>query len=545
MKAASSSARISSTRMSRQMVRAMLSDSQSEEEARAFLQGRVTVLFKLMFWSLFALMVFLAVLYEVDPENAPADRTWVYAHSALGLGGMAFIWQVLLVRRPLQVNTLYALDLVYSFGIGASFGAAAYLQNDLRVSGYLSVVYATFTVFARALIVPSSGKRTAVASGFTMLPMTIAALVLSIQREQDVPREVYFGGFLMFCIVPLVLSAAGSQIIYGLRQKVSAAQQLGQYTLDKKIGEGGMGAVYLAHHVMLRRPTAVKLMLPDRVGADNIERFEREVQHMSQLTHPNTVAVYDYGRSPDGDFYYAMEYLGGGIDLENLVKKHGPQPSGRVAQILAQVCGALHEAHLNGIIHRDIKPANIILCERGGVPDVAKVVDYGLVKEIARDTAASTQVVLGTPSYVAPEAVTDPSSIGPPADLYSVGCVGYFLLTGKKVFEGKTAVDVCIAHVTKPPVPPSQVATQPIDAELEAILMKCLAKKPEERYASAAVLRHLLLAVPSPDWVVAQARTWWEKFRSIEQSLSEASESSTMTITVDLDHHRESFPPPA
>src|SRR4029079_7147621 len=153
-------------------------------------------------------------------------------------------------------------------------------------------------------------------------------------------------------------------------------QQLGSYKLGRKIGEGGHGAVYLAHHIMLRRPTAVKLLLPDRVGADNLERFEREVQHMSQLTHPNTVAVYDYGRSPEGHFYYAMEYLGGGIDLEHLVRNHGPQPNGRVAQILAQVCGALSEEHDNQIIHRDIEPANIIVCERGGMSDIAKVVDY-------------------------------------------------------------------------------------------------------------------------------------------------------------------------
>jgi eukaryotic-like serine/threonine-protein kinase len=371
--------------------------------------------------------------------------------------------------------------------------------------------------------------------------MTAAAIAIVFEREQDVPADVFVGGYLLFCIVPIVLSTYGSQVIYGLRQKVESAKQLGQYTLDRKIGEGGMGVVHLAHHMMLRRPTAIKQVLPDRVGPDALARFEREVKAMSQLTHPNTVAVYDYGRSHDGILYYAMEYLGGGIDLDNLMRKHGPQPNGRVAQIMAQVCGALHEAHGKGFFHRDIKPANIILCQRGGMPDVAKVLDYGLVKEVAADAGTSTQVVLGTPSFLAPEAITDPSSIGPAADLYALGCVGYFLLTGKKVFEGNTAVDVCIAHVTKPPTPPSQVAKQAIDPQLEAIIMKCLEKNPADRYASARELRAALLALQPSDWSIAQARTWWSEFRVVEQAVSDAAEGRTLTLPVDLQHHRETF----
>jgi serine/threonine-protein kinase len=532
----------SSARVSRQMVRAMWSDAPDEEEARAYLQTRIAFLFKLMFLSMVALVGFLAFLYALDEANAPDRRYSVYLISASGLGAMAFIWRVWLIQpKPLSAKMLYRLDLVYSLGIGTAFGISAYLQNDLRVSGYLSVVYSTFTVFARALIVPSSHKRTAVASTLTMLPMTAAAGALALQREQDVPGVIFFGGYLLFCIVPIVMATYGSWIIYGLRLKVDAAKQLGQYTLDRKIGEGGMGVVHLAHHVMLRRPTAIKQVLPDRVGPDILARFEREVQTMSQLTHPNTVAVYDYGRSHEGVFYYAMEYLGGGIDLENLVRRHGPQPSGRVAQILAQVCGALNEAHGKGFYHRDIKPANIILCERGHVPDVAKVVDYGLVKEVAADTGNSTQVVLGTPAYLAPEAITDPTRIGPPSDLYALACVGYFLLTGRKLFDGNTAVEVCIAHVMKPPTPPSQFAKLPVAPELEAVLMKCLEKNMKDRYASALDMRAALLAVPATDWTVGDARRWWDEFRTIEKMVSVAAEGATLTMPVDLDHHRGSF----
>ena len=522
-------------RVSRRVLRVPWPTTSSDEEARAYYQTRLAVLFKLMFWSLVALCSFLGGMYVLCPSVPRDNLPIVFIGSAGGLAAMAFLWWRL-VRKPLGLATLYRIDVVYSVGIGAAFGASAYLQYELHPAGYLSLLWCAFTVYARALIVPSSGRRTAIASIATFVPITLSAASLAIFRDQEMPGWAYFLGYLFLAIVPIWLATAGSQTIYGLRQQVNAAQQLGQYTLGRKIGEGGMGAVYLAHHVMLRRPTAVKLLLPDRVGsAANLERFEREVQHMAQLTHPNTVAVFDYGRDPQGVFYYAMEYLGGGIDLEHLVRKYGPQPSGRVAQILEQVCGALQEAHERGLIHRDIKPANIILCERGGLPDVAKVVDFGLVKEITADTGASTQVILGTPAYIAPETVTDPSSIGPAVDLYSLGAVGYFLITGKRLFEGKTAVDVCIQHVTKPPTPPSQAVAIHVQPELEAVLMRCLAKKPEERFASAADLAEALRALPAAgDWGLAEARRWWAEVHAAEAEKVAVTQVPTMTITVDL-----------
>ncbi len=306
----------------------------------------------------------------------------------------------------------------------------------------------------------------------------------------------------------------------------------GQYTLDSKIGEGGNGVVYRARHALLRRPTAVKLMLPERIDAVTLDRFEREVQHMSQLTHPNTVAVFDYGRSPDGVFYYAMEYLDG-IDLEKLVAKYGPQPADRVIAILLQVCGALREAHHHGIIHRDIKPANIILCERGDVPDVAKVVDFGLVKEITARQGHDTRGILGTPAYIAPEVVTDPDRVGPAADLYALGAVGYFLLTGRRVFEGKTVVDICVQHVTATPLPPSRVAAIYVPEGLEQIVMSCLAKQPADRPESAAALASLLRALPiGSAWTEADALQWWREFR---QHVHPTTSAPTLTITVDLE----------
>ena len=503
-----------------------------DEEARAYLQSRLTLFTKLIFTSIVTLMAFLLLMYAVYPI-APRHNDLIFGGASAELAVMAFIWRGLLVRRQLSVQALYGIDIVYAVFIGISFGASAALSEELRPAAYAALVYGSFTVFTRALVVPSSGLRTALISTTLWSPMVAAAIWLGATSEQEIPGPAFVLGSFVFGAVAIVLATTGSRIIYGLRRQVSEAMQLGQYTLDRKIGEGGNGAVYRARHALLRRPTAVKLLLPDKVGAENLDRFEREVQHMSQLTHPNTVAVFDYGRSPDGVLYYAMEYLAG-VDLENLVRLHGPQPAPRVIDILIQVCGALQEAHDAGIIHRDIKPANIILCERGGVPDVAKVVDFGLVKEIARDSGASTQIVLGTPAYVAPEAVTDPARIGPAADLYALGCVGYFLLTGHRVFEGKTAVDLCIQHVTAAPRRPSEVAPIQLPPELEDLLLRCLAKDPAARYASAAALAEALAAIPRPPgWDVAEARRWWRELRAREEAPPSAA-APTMTITVNL-----------
>jgi len=510
------------------------STASSADQARGYLQTRLTLFSKLMFWSFVALLVFLTAMYELYPHIKPRDNDIIFAGATVLLAVMAFLWRVVLVRRPLSVRALYGIDVVYAAGTGIAFAASALLAKDLRPAGYTTLMYAAFTVFMRAIVVPSSGRRTAIMSLVVFVPVWIAGVALALETTQELPSPAYIVGGLVLGIVPILLATVGSDIIYGLRRQVSEAMQLGQYTLDRKIGEGGNGAVYRAHHALLRRPTAIKLLLPDRVGAENVDRFEREVQHMSQLTHPNTVAVFDYGRSPDGVFYYAMEYLGG-IDLEHLVKQFGPQPSGRVVHILTQVCGALHEAHAAKLIHRDIKPANIILCERGAVLDVAKVVDFGLVKEITRDATASTQVILGTPAYVAPEAVTDPDHITHAVDLYALGAVGYYLITGRRLFEGKTAVEVCIQHVTRPPRPPSELPGVTISAALEAILLRCLAKQPAERHASAAALAEALESLPpAGDWSKADAAAWWDAFRTAQEASTAASATPTLTITIDV-----------
>jgi serine/threonine protein kinase len=305
-----------------------------------------------------------------------------------------------------------------------------------------------------------------------------------------------------------------SQVVFGLRAEVRRARRLGQYTIEAKIGEGGMGVVYRARHAMLRRPTAVKLLRPEHAGVHQLQRFEREVQTTAQLSHPNTVAVFDYGRTPEGLFYYAMEYLEG-IDLEALVRGFGPQPPGRVVHILRQVAGALREAHAVQLIHRDVKPGNVILCSRGGAPDVAKVVDFGLVRDLAaprRVTESALDLITGTPLYLSPEAITTPDKVDARSDLYALGAVAYFLLCGRNAFEGATVVEVCAHHLHTLPEPPSARLGRRLPADLEAVVLSLLEKDPARRPQDAAALIDLLEACECvAEWGQREAREWWRR----------------------------------
>jgi eukaryotic-like serine/threonine-protein kinase len=297
-----------------------------------------------------------------------------------------------------------------------------------------------------------------------------------------------------------------------LQRATLAARQLGQYALEEKLGAGGMGTVYKARHAMLRRPTAVKLLDPDKMSPAAVARFEREVQLTSGLTHPNTVAVFDYGRTPEGIFYYAMEYLDG-LNLDDLVTRCGPLPEARVVYLLRQICGSLAEAHASGLVHRDIKPANIFLTRRGGVYDFVKVLDFGLVKAAAGEESASLtnpDAVTGTPLYLSPEAINDPEHVDARADVYAIGAVGYFLLTALPVFSGRTVMEICMKHVKETPEAPSVRAGREVSPELEALVLSCLAKERSGRPADAAeLLRTLESCTVQGTWTTADAATWW------------------------------------
>lgn len=294
------------------------------------------------------------------------------------------------------------------------------------------------------------------------------------------------------------------------REAAVEAKQLGQYRLDKKLGEGAMGVVYQASHTMLRRPTAVKLLTTGKVTEKSIARFEREVQITSLLNHPNTIAIYDFGRTPEDVFYYAMEFLDG-IDLQELVETHGPLPSGRVIYILRQVCRSLFEAHSMGLIHRDVKPANVMLNKRGAEADVVKVLDFGLVRAFD-DEASSDAGFAGTPMYMSPEAIQMPASVDASTDLYAVGAVGYFLLTGRPVFQASSVTEICQMHVSQTPVPPSHVIDAEIDPDLESLILACLEKNRTQRPPTARELDRQLGDCPAAtQWGREQAERWWNR----------------------------------
>jgi eukaryotic-like serine/threonine-protein kinase len=316
-----------------------------------------------------------------------------------------------------------------------------------------------------------------------------------------------------------ILAVAPSTILYRLGREIRAARALGSYQLIERIGEGGMGEVWVARHRLLARQAAIKLVRRDRLGDANgqavtLARFEREAQATAALTSPHTIRVFDFGVADDGTFYYVMELLDG-RDLESLVAAFGPLAPRRVVHLLRQICRSLAEAHANGLIHRDIKPANVFLCRMGLDHDVVKVLDFGLVRHEDRSTAptwATSAVTYGTPAYMAPEAILGENDVDRRADVYAIGCVAYYMLTGHRVFAGPTPMKLMMQHVNDRPVPPSQRVGQAISPALEALVLSCLHKDPRARPADAGALLQLVNACAvDGDWDEDTARVWWER----------------------------------
>lgn len=525
---------------------------EDSEEARAFLQQRLALFWKVLFF----IMLFASLLGAVGALNKDVGPDLIVDLALAALAGLLW-WTCRSGRRSLRFSRwVEALGLLAYFA-GSSFVGRFVLigfarerslgtaEGMLMADAYLSVLGlsgSALTILLRAALIPSSPRRTLLYSAVVGIPVLVTPtlMVLTPQggfslRALDSAAFPWYPSAL-FIVWSLVVttSTVVSRVIYGLRAQVHEARRLGQYVLEEKIGEGGMGEVYRARHGMMRRPSALKLLRADRARESDLVRFEREVQLTARLTHANTITIFDYGRTADGVFYYAMELLDG-ANLERIVEVSGPQAEGRVVRILTMACGALAEAHSIGLIHRDIKPANIILCAQGGERDVVKLLDFGLVKELSVDGDANVSMaatLVGTPLYMAPESIVAPSSVDARADLYALGAVAYFLLTGRPVFDGASVVEVLSQHLHREPVVMAECGAT-VSAELEAIVRACLQKKPEDRPQSALELRRRLEACSVEPWDAEQAEAWWTLHQRALDREAASALSTGRTIAVD------------
>jgi serine/threonine-protein kinase len=487
---------------------AFAAEASPSEQEREFLQRRLVFLFKTLCTLLagFYAITTLAGLFALGQSWRHVLFSPGYSFHLIGIAMSFVLWQVC-HRGPRPTVLLRWLESVGLVATLYVMKVDAFFDNDSH-----SLLLGTNAVLiCRAVIVPTSVTRTFWITAAAALP-DVGFLAL---MRYPAPEGFLLPALeaLLWSAIAVIMASLVTRVVFGLRQQVRDARKLGQYTLLEPLGAGAMGDVYLASHAMMRRRTAIKLLRADTDG-HGLQRFEREVQLTSQLTHPNTIAIYDYGRTAEGLFYYVMEHLEG-MDLERLLAAAGPQPPARVIHILRQVCGALEEAHGMGLLHRDIKPANLFLCRRRGMPDMVKVLDFGLVKEIGvSDEAGSgrANVVAGTPHYLAPETITSPSTVDGRGDLYSLGAVGYALLTGCHVFTGQTASEICSHHVNTTPVVPSIRVGRELPDDLSGVILRCLEKRPDSRFSSARELRIALdLCADAGRWTEEDAAQWWEQ----------------------------------
>ena len=383
---------------------------------------------------------------------------------------------------------------------------------EMSILGRQPSVFWMALIIGYGTFVPNTGRRcAAVTSLMALAPLTLVGSVGLLEGQVPTrPLVLILVEMVIWLGIAVAIAIYGSHKITVLREEAMAARKLGQYQLKQQLGAGGMGEVYLAEHVLLKRPCAVKVIRPEQAGdPTTLQRFLREVQVTSTLTHPNTVQVFDYGQAEDGTVYYAMEYLTG-LSLDDLVRAHGPLPPGRTIAVLRQLCGALAEAHGIGLIHRDIKPSNVILCSRGGVHDVAKLLDFGLVRMQSTDDLGLTRqgLIFGTPTYMSPEQAVG-TNLDARSDIYSLGALAYFLLTGQPPFRRDSVVQVLAAHIDEPVVAPRSCRPD-VPEDLEAVVLRCLAKDPGERFPDAACLEQALRACGSAgDWIESDAAAWW------------------------------------
>jgi len=412
------------------------------------------------------------------------------------------------------------LDLGYLYAVVGALALGLSINSmplpDIPVAGWSPVA---IWAFLFPVLIPARPWKVALValSIAAMDPLSYVILVAlgDVVPPSPFPWERFAPGLFAVILAPFV-----SRIVYRLGAKAAEAQELGSYRLVEPLGKGGMGEVWRAEHRMLARPAAAKLIRSDTLASNPgdastlVRRFEREAQATAQLTSPNTVHIYDFGTTDDGTFFYVMEMLDG-IDLETMVKRYGPLPPERVVYLLRQVARSLREAHEHALVHRDIKPANLFVCQCGGTPDFVKVLDFGLVTTtIGSDVLEDVEITRGgfppcTPGYVAPEIATGAREISGAADIYSLGSVAYWMLTGELLFKGENAMATVLKHVSDAPSPPSLRSPFDIPGELDQLVLQMLSKSPEDRPESAAALDKALARLPLAEWTEEAAIEWW------------------------------------
>ncbi len=485
----------------------------------------------LLYAAVFFLAGTLPVLLVPDERALFFGRAARWAPTALAIG-LALVVAWLAGRPRPSGEAVVRLGLAYQVLGSIGIAAAEYLQpqsgitamSPLRGLSWVAVWMLAFTI-----AVPSRPAQALAASlaSAAVVPIVTAWAIALGYLPGATPLAFFLHVMLPYLLV-VVIASVGTRLVYGLGMDLKHALDLGSYQLEERLGAGGMGEVWRARHRLLARPAAIKLIRPEVFEAAGAARqsalrlrFEREAQTTALLQSPHTIDLFDYGVTDDGAFFYVMELLDG-FDLKTLVERFGPLPVDRAVHVLTQACHSLAEAHAIGLVHRDITPANIFMCRYGRDIDFVKVLDFGLVRpdmSLSGSDAAPTQAdrVGGTPAFMSPEQALGQRQLDGRADIYALGCVAYWLVTGALVFPRPSAMATAVAHAQAAPEPPSQRTELPIPASLEALILQCLAKAPGERPASAERLAHQLQALPDvPAWDRSAAREWWNLHHPID-----------------------------
>ncbi|UCC82789.1 MAG: serine/threonine protein kinase [Gemmatimonadota bacterium] len=489
-----------------------------EEALHGLLQARLKLVVILGFFIALAVHFFYINLTGLDPEVDTVFAPWIEVVYDLYLVSMG-VALLLLFARNWGTRGLQVIDYsVITFCILLShFIAVVYDLNEIPTFA-ISILLFVHAAFIPVPVGSQAGLAVTAALGFPLIGWLGYSSIPELQAYWHANggvaalRAPLLEGTFQLGILAAI-SVLFTKGLYHMRLTLHRAQHYGNYVIENEIGHGGMGRVYVAQHALMCRPSAVKVMEPTvGEGEEAIARFEREVRLSAALTHPNTITIYDFGRTEQDTFYYAMEYLEG-LSLEELVMRFGPVPAERTAFILSQVCGSLAEAHARDIIHRDIKPSNIFLTHRGDLYDFVKVLDFGLAKRIhADDGEAITQAgtMLGTPAYIAPEVVSEMGPVDQRADLYCLGGVAYWMLVGRPPFSATSSMELILQHVRSHPERPATASEIAIPPEMDELVMRCLEKHPGDRFQAAAELDAALRAIRfQHPWTHERAREWW------------------------------------